>query len=371
MKDKDSLKTLWQPIPFSFVDNKDYVQAPTGNKDSSKTNKQQKTKLLKALSTKKSLKRKMKAPTSSRIRVKITKAMQAMTEAELQAHLATTENQVNRTLKLRLYPNQTQSGLLIRWMGHARYWYNKVVEDYRFWKAQEQSVPDWKRRLITLFSLRELRQTRIQSCDPRYHWYDKSITRNEVIDAAMENAIEHRKETISRNMEFYRGHNHHGLSFKSKKQPKQTITIRQREIKDGIQPYSSFLYNKDTLNPNSVSNLTRPKSQTPRQTFLPQPLHPGHVEHRKLNHHWPNEEGIVSADSSITYRRHLGTFTFNWSYTKQRISPSQARSLRVTDGMKQQTGTKSAGGDDTQIPCPPHANLVCNDHNSRVISMDP
>lgn len=321
------------------------------------------------------MKRKFKAAPSNRIRVKMTNAMKAMSESELTDFKNNKANQVNRTRKLRLYPNKTQSDLLVVWMGHARYWYNKVVEDYRYWKSQELQVLDWEKRLVKSTDLRALRQARIASADPQYTWYGPAITRNDVIDAAMEDAVEHRKETISRNKEFYRGHNHHSLAFRSKKQPQQTIRIRKSKIKDGIQPYSSFLYSKEILNPQNPINQTRYKSQSPRHTFLPQPLHPGHVEHRKPNHHWPNEQGQVSMDSTITFRRHLGTFTFNWNYEKTRYSSAESSIIRQKNEKRQDLDTIESKqikseGDDNQIPFSLPV-LKCSDRSSRMISMDP
>jgi hypothetical protein len=48
----------------------------------------------------------------------------------------------------------------------------------------------------------------------------------------------------------------------------------------------------------------------------PTGIFPGHAEHQKTGNGWPNAEGRVGCDSTLTYHRRQRKFTFNWVYLK-------------------------------------------------------
>ena len=117
----------------------------------------------------------------------------------------------------------------------------------------------------------------------------------EVLDHAISDAIQARDEVIKRNKE--NQHQHHVLHFRSKKNDRQTITIRAQYCREPLRFYVRFLHNNAILavDPNH-----------PRHKMKP----PFHHEHRRRNHGWPNEIGKVEMDSKLIYERKLGYWCF-------------------------------------------------------------
>ena len=135
----------------------------------------------------------------------------------------------------------------------------------------------------------------------------------EVLDHAISDAIQARDEVITRNKE--NQHQHHVLHFRSKKNDRQSITIRAQYCREPLRFYIRLLHNKELL---AID------SNHPRHKMKP----PFHHEHRRRNHGWPNEIGKVKMDSKLIYERKLGHWTFVWVYGKS-IRENQAEEIHV------------------------------------------
>ncbi|CAG8586648.1 5970_t:CDS:2, partial [Paraglomus brasilianum] len=100
---------------------------------------------------------------------------------------------------------------------------------------------------------------------------------------------------------------------KSKKNDRQTITIRAQYCREPLRFYVRLLHNNAILavDPNH-----------PRHKMKP----PFHHEHRRRNHGWPNEIGKVEMDSKLIYERKLGHWTLVWVYGKS-IRENQAEEI--------------------------------------------
>ena len=206
---------------------------------------------------------------------------------------------LTRSLKIRMYPNSSQKTLLRQWMGCARLVYNMVVANYRL-----------GRRSTKQFFFRALLRLKIKHTK---EWSFMDKVPYEVLDHAISDAIRARDEVITRNKE--NQHQHHVLHFRSKKNDRQTITIRAQYCREPLHFYVRLLHNNAILavDPNH-----------PRHKMKP----PFHHEHRRRNHGWPNEIGKVKMDSNLIYERKLGYWTFVWVYGKS-IRENQAEEIHV------------------------------------------
>jgi len=137
-------------------------------------------------------------------------------------------------------------------------------------------------------------------------WHFMGIVPYEVLDHAITAAIQARDEVYRRNKELMKmgQRPRHRLSFATKKNPIQTITIRAQYCRTPLRFYLRLLHNKELLNidPNHPRHKTKP---------------PLHHEHRRRNNHWPNNEGQVEMDSKLSYNKHLKQWTFIWIYGKE------------------------------------------------------
>ena len=59
--------------------------------------------------------------------------------------------------------------------------------------------------------------------------------------------------------------------------------------------------------------LIKVNRKYPRYKPIKPPLH---HEHRRKNNGWPNQEGIVTLDSKLSYNKKLRQWTFIWVYGK-------------------------------------------------------
>ena len=105
----------------------------------------------------------------------------------------------------------------------------------------------------------------------------------------------------------------HRLSFRRRKAPCQTITIREQNCIEHLKFYPRLLHTCaitaiDPLHPRHKSSTTHP---------------PLHHEHRKKNHNWPNLEGRVENDSKLMWDRYQKQWTFVWVYEKDRVTPHE------------------------------------------------
>ncbi|KAJ3268474.1 hypothetical protein HK104_005368, partial [Borealophlyctis nickersoniae] len=193
---------------------------------------------------------------------------------------------LTRALPIRLYPNTQQKSLLRQWIGCARLVYNLVVADHR------------ERPTGTPTNKRDLRIILKQKIDTSKEWSFMSDVPYDVLDEAMSRAIEARDEVITRNRE--RTDNAgplHELHFASKKDARQTITIRAKHWKDPFRFYVRSLHN-DTMIATS------------------EPPNKRHHEKKRNNNKWPNEGGLIDCDSKLTYNKRLRQWTIFWVYQK-------------------------------------------------------
>jgi IS605 OrfB family transposase len=194
-------------------------------------------------------------------------------------------------LQVRLYPNSTQKNLLRQWMGCARLVYNMVVANYIR-----------NRRSTAQFFFRCLLKHKINTTR---EWSFMKGVPYEVLDHAISGAIAARDEVITRNRERFQSNagSYNRLAFRSKKDVRNTITIRAQYCRSPLRFYVRLLHNKNIVD----GEVCRKKDES----------HPPlHHENRKMNHNWPNEEGNVAMDSTLTYDKRLRHWTFNWVHGK-------------------------------------------------------
>jgi hypothetical protein len=136
-----------------------------------------------------------------------------------------------RSIGIRLYPNDRQKEKLRQWLGCARVVYNAVVDEF---------VNDGPLKYGKLKDFRALRKDRIASGQ----WGFMVGVPYDVLDEALKEAIQARALVLTRNREARREGlpANHRLSFRSKKQPTQTIDIRARNFRPGVTFYRSRLH---------------------------------------------------------------------------------------------------------------------------------
>lgn len=213
-----------------------------------------------------------------------------------------------RAMHIRVYPNAKQKNIMKQWIGCARLVYNSVVEAYRAGSHHLQ-----------LGYFRHLRNHRINDGT----WAFMAGVPYNVLDEAVKEAIQARDLVLSRNQEEIAVGRRpsHRLSFRSRKEPRQTIAIREQNCFDNIKFYPRILH---------IRAVTAIDPRHPRRKD-PTSHPPLHHEHRKRNHNWPNLEGRISCDSKLTWDRSQGQWTFVWVYEKPRAIPheNQVGGVRV------------------------------------------
>ena len=233
-------------------------------------------------------------------------------------------NKVTRTILIRLYPSAHQKTILKKWLGAARFIYNMVVEEYRQWENRE-SNPTSTLTLSDHSQLRILLQNKMNQ--PEYEWIN--VLPYDVRDEISKKAIIARTEVISRNRESYLNR-HHSFKWQSLKEAKQTIICRHLKVADGFRIYNNTFHTKKMYQSikNDGGRAYRPKSHINHPS---RPLHPFHPEKRRNNHHWPNIDGKVQKDSTLTYHRKTNRWVFGWVYEKTKLS---VVAIENQDGLK-------------------------------------
>jgi hypothetical protein len=142
-------------------------------------------------------------------------------------------------------------------------------------------------------------------------WHFMKAVPYDVLDHAITSAIWARDEVHRRNGELIKTGQRpqHRLGFATKKNPVQTITIRAQYCRAPLRFYLRLLHNNELISADP---------EHPRHKTKP----PLHHEHRRKNHHWPNEEGLVEIDSKLSYNRQLRQWTFIWVYSKE-VAPAR------------------------------------------------
>lgn len=216
-----------------------------------------------------------------------------------------------------------------KWLGAARFIYNHVVADFRNRQAQDP----WH----NLNHYREL--VKANKKDGNIWAWMREVPYN-VVDQSIREAIENRTKVMKRNNEA-RAQGlcaNHRLSFKRKKGLTGTISIRAQNLTENLRFYVDRLHSAyDRDNPTH--------------------LYPGHPEHRRTNHGWPNTEGTVDCDSTLTFNRLQRKWTFNWVYTKPRPGSALGHENQVAVAMSPQHHEPSSS---TPVRLPLH-----------VVAMDP
>jgi transposase len=139
---------------------------------------------------------------------------------------------LTRTLKIRVYPNAAQKDLLKQWMGCARLVYNMVVANFR---QRHGYVRQYFFRSLLKLKINHTRE-----------WAFMKDVPYEVLDHAITYAIRARDGVIKRNKDAEeKGQlTKHQLSFQSKKDERQSITIRAQYCRQPLRFYVSLLHNK-------------------------------------------------------------------------------------------------------------------------------
>lgn len=196
-------------------------------------------------------------------------------------------------------------------MGCARLVYNMVVANYVR-----------NRRATAQFFFRTLLKHKIRTTR---EWAFMAKVPYEVLDHAISGAISARDEVITRNRERAQTGegSHNRLTFRRKKDTRNTITIRAQYCRSDLRFYLRLLHNKDIVAADDVEGRKKDAYDIPK-LFRP----PLHHERMKTNHKWPNEGGEVTMDSSLTYDKRLRQWTFNWVYGKDvKDSENQAEPI--------------------------------------------
>lgn len=230
--------------------------------------------------------------------------------------------QLTRTISLRIYPNFIQKSLLRQWMGCARLVYNMVVFFHRRGNRGTKSG--------SMSFFRAMLWHRINTSK---EWAFVQSTPYDVLDAAIEEAIKNREEVKAKNRLFFTqgiGNGVHRLSFRRKKDDSNTISIRHQYCRSDLTFYTRFLHVKKATCDISETyyECLRQKGQSFTSPLKPQSkehnptrIFPGHPEHfPPKNHGWPNPEGLVGCDSTLTYNHKQRKFVFNWVYLKPKPS---------------------------------------------------
>ena len=144
-----------------------------------------------------------------------------------------------------------------------------------------------------------------------------------VLDEALKEAIQACELVIQRNIEARAAGQdaRHRLSFRHRKEQRQTIVIREQNCREHLQFYPRFLHSSIV----TADNPLHPRHKNP--TTHP----PLHHEHRKTNHNWPNAEGRVNSDSKLTWDRWQRQWAFIWSYEQDRALPCETQAVCALD----------------------------------------
>ncbi|CAB5392464.1 unnamed protein product [Rhizophagus irregularis] len=175
---------------------------------------------------------------------------------------------LNRTLQVKVYPNHSQKQLLKRWMGLARFAYSSVVK----WSKSD-----------------------IQAGINVDKVNDKKLINSAIW--AIDEALTARNEVIKRNIQHAQSESVSSLSFRTRKDLQQTVTIR-------AQNFSSTVF----INKRALWTL--------------------HFEKKRKNNKWPIPHKI-SCDSKFTYFRQTNEWKLAWVYETQKLFCETQAGVRV------------------------------------------
>ncbi|CAB5206633.1 uncharacterized protein OCT59_013082 [Rhizophagus irregularis] len=114
---------------------------------------------------------------------------------------------LNRTLQVKVYPNHSQKQLLKRWMGLARFAYSSVVK--------------WSKSDIDIQAGINVDKVN-----------DKKLINSAIW--AIDEALTARNEVIKRNIQHAQSESVSSLSFRTRKDLQQTVTIRAQNFSSTV-----------------------------------------------------------------------------------------------------------------------------------------
>ena len=274
---------------------------------------------------------------------------------------------VNRTLSIKTYPNHLQKGILKRWLGLTRRAYNTVVRwDKSRRRCDSSKHFEWIKSQ-TLNEKLKLYADVKEGKDPKEEdkklrkscvWGERKFLRTvvwlelhlkglhdkvpaNVIDESIDEALTARQNIIQKNSEEIKKSS---LSFKSKKDLRQTITVRAQNFskKDWNHFYITYLHNSSTL---SSKRYKPTKLESGKRD-----LRPFHFETKRKHNKWPSQK--IDSDCKLTYIRKTNEWIFHWVYEAQKqiretqadvhvVSIDPGVRTRAPDNTKKGTMTKT------------------------------
>jgi IS605 OrfB family transposase len=249
------------------------------------------------------------------------------------------DNVLDRVMLVKVYPNHPQKQMLKRWMGLARFAYNAVVnwsrrrrcytKDCRIGPAQQTWVAArCARDKYSFFNDVRAGKDADQQKDAALRraavWGEQKFCRitvrvgmllqgsfgfapANITDEAIDEALAARDEVIKRNMQRETGAPSHHLSFRSRKNPSHTISIR-------AQNFSRLAWNRFY-----ISHLHDPKTLSHRRhkPVDKQEYWPLHFEKKRRKNSWPLPHKITR-DCKLTYSWKTNDWTLAWVHERQK-----------------------------------------------------
>jgi len=134
-----------------------------------------------------------------------------------------------------------------------------------------------------------------------------------VIDESIDEALVARKNVIQKNLKATKKSS---LSFKSKKDLQQTMTIRAQNFskKEWNHFYVKHLHNSSTLSSEQYK---------PNELKGKRDLCPFHFETKRKHNKWPSQK--IDCDCKLTYLQKTNEWIFHWVYeTQKQVRKTQA-----------------------------------------------
>jgi len=238
-----------------------------------------------------------------------------------------------------VYPNYPQKQTLKRWMGLARFAYNAVVhwshrrrcyvKDCKIGPAQQAwVVTQCARDKFSLFNdiraEKDADKRKDMALQRAAVWGEQKFCRTairvemqlrgcfgvapaNITDEAIDEALTARNETIKRNMQREPGAPSHHLSFRTRKDPSHTLSIR-------AQNFSRLAWNRFY-----VSYLHDPKTLS-HQRHKPvdkETYWPLHFEKKRRKNSWPLLHKITN-DCKLTYSWKTNDWMLAWVHERQK-----------------------------------------------------
>ncbi|RHZ45176.1 hypothetical protein Glove_688g24 [Diversispora epigaea] len=210
------------------------------------------------------------------------------------------DENIIRTLNVKLYPNLAQKRLLKRWMGLMRLTYNTII-DYlqsrRFLIVRVDENKNKYKEMINFPKIQFLRTVAYLKLRSKKVYNDIP---NNIIDTTVDEAIKN----------FNSKDNKTRLKFKTKKDLKNTITIHAQNFpkKNWNQFYISYLF---------CNSMRTPRKKPYNLIEGSRDLRALHFETKRKNNSWPLEK--INNDCKLTYYRKTNDWIFQLKGTHERF----------------------------------------------------